>query len=98
MELKKPAMAGTTESGDVMVTLRPEAAGGITIDLTSDVEVLFGDSIRTTVRQVLGEFGVENARVSLVDKGALDFVIRARLQCAVCRAAEIEFDWSREDN
>ena len=97
MELKKPAMAGTTESSDVMITLRPNPEGGIEIDLKSDVKTLFGDAIEKTILEVLKEFQVENALVNVVDKGALDFVIRARMQCAVCRAAEIQFDWGEED-
>ena len=97
MELKKPAMAGTTESSDVMVMLRPNPAGGIVIDLKSDVMVSFGDAIEATVRDVLKEFDVNDAQVNIVDKGALDFVIRARMQCAICRAAEIQYDWGKED-
>ena len=97
MELKKPAMAGTTESSDVMVMLRPNPAGGIVIDLKSDVMVSFGDAIEATVRDVIKEFDVNDAQVSIVDKGALDFVIRARMQCAICRAAEIQYDWGKED-
>ena len=97
MELKKPAMAGTTESSDVMVMLRPNPAGGIVIDLKSDVMVSFGDAIEATVRDVLKEFDVNDAQVSIVDTGALDFVIRARMQCAICRAAEIQYDWGKED-
>ena len=97
MELKKPAMAGTTESSDVMITLRPNDGKGIEIDLQSDVAVMFGDAIEQTVRTVLAEFDVKDAFVSVVDKGALDFAIRARMQCAICRAAEISFDWGKED-
>lgn len=97
MELKKPAVAGTMESSDVMIMLRPNAGGGISIDLQSDVKTLFGEAIEATVRKVLAEFDVADAEVSIVDKGALDFVIRARMQCAICRAAEISFDWSKED-
>ena len=98
MELKKPAMAGTTESSDVMITLRPNPEGGIVIDLKSDVMTTFGDAIEATLREVLADFGVKNALVNAIDKGALDFAIRARMQCAICRAAEIEYDWSREDS
>ena len=84
MELKKPAVAGTMESSDIMVTLRPNENGGIEIDIQ-------------TIREVLADFGVENAVVAVVDKGALDFVIRARMQCAICRAAEVSYDWGKED-
>ena len=97
MELKKPAVVGTMESSDIMVTLRPNENGGIEIDIQSDVKAMFGDAIEATIREVLADFGVENAVVAVVDKGALDFVIRARMQCAVCRAAEVSYDWGKED-
>lgn len=97
MELKKPAVAGTLESSDVQITLRPNPGQGIQIELQSDVKVLFGQAIEETVRAVLAEFGVQDALVDVNDKGALDFVIRARMECAVCRAAQVPFDWGKED-
>jgi len=97
MELKKPAMAGTLESGDVQIILRPNPGAGIDIDLRSDVKAMFGEAIEATIHEVLAEFGVEDALVDVNDKGALDFAIRARMQCAVCRAAEISYDWGKGD-
>lgn len=97
MELKKPAMAGTMESSDVQITLRPNPGQGIVVHLQSDVAVMFGDAIEATVRAVLAEFDVHDALVDVKDKGALDFVIRARMQCAVCRAAEVQYDWGKGD-
>lgn len=97
MELKKPAMAGTLESSDVQITLRPNPGMGIQISLQSDVKAMFGDAIEATVRAVLEEFDVKDALVDVNDKGALDFAIRARTECAVCRAAEIPYDWGRSD-
>lgn len=91
-------MAGTTESSDVMITLRPNPGRGVEIDLTSDVKSLFGDAIEATIREVLEEFSVTDVWVGVIDKGALDFVIRARMQCAVCRAAESSYDWGRGDS
>ncbi len=97
MELKRPAMASTLESSDVQITLRPDPGQGIQINLQSDVKAMFGDAIEATVRAVLEEFDVKDALVDVNDKGALDFAIRARMECAVCRAAEIPFDWGRSD-
>ena len=97
MELKKPAMAGTLESSDVQITLYPNSGRGIEIELKSDVKAMFGDAIEATIRAVLAEFDVKDARVEVNDKGALDFAIRARMECAVCRAAEVSFDWGRGD-
>lgn len=97
MELKKPTVAGTLESSDVQITLRPNPGQGIQIELQSDVKALFGQAIEETVRAVLAEFGVQDALVDVNDKGALDFVIRARMECAVCRAAQVQFNWGKED-
>ena len=97
MILKQSAMAGTLESSDVQIRVEPNPGSGIAINLESDVLALFGDSIRETVRDVLQEFEVEDAVVSLYDRGALDCTIRARLGCALCRAAGTSYDWSKED-
>ena len=77
MDLRKAATAGTMESNDIMVTLEPAEAGGIQIDLTSNVLQQFGAQIRSVITETLTEYGVENAAVTAVDKGALDCTIRA---------------------
>lgn len=97
MEIKKASTAGTLESGDVQILIAPNQGRGIQIELESDVKLQFGDSIEETVREELAQFAVKDAYVRLVDKGALDCVIRARMACVICRAAETTYDWSRED-
>jgi len=57
---------------------------------------MFGRSILETVRKTLEELDVTDADVSILDRGALDCVIRARVQCAACRGAECAYDWSKE--
>ena len=94
MEIKKPAVAGTLESSDCQIVIRPN---GIEIELESDVAVMFGDSIRETVNNTLEEFGVKDAYVEIRDKGALDCVIKARMECVICRGAEEKYDWTKED-
>lgn len=88
MEIKKTALAGTLESSDVQILLAA-AANGITIDLQSDVKKQFGDQIEATIKQVLANYNIENANVKVVDKGALDMVIKARMIAAVQRALDI---------
>ena len=97
MELKQAAVVGTLESSDLQITLQPNEGCGIEIELQSIVKAQFGDAIEETVRAVLAEFEVTDALVILNDKGALDRVIRSRMQAAVCRAAQIKYDWTRED-
>lgn len=81
------ASAGTLESSDAYVELEP-GSGKIEIQLDSVVERQFGDHIRQVVMEVLQAQGVTSARVKLVDRGALDCVIRARVETAVERAKE----------
>ena len=92
MDLVKTAMAGTMESGDIMVTIEPQTSGGITLDLTSSVMQQYGRRIEEVIRETLGELSVENAAVSAVDKGALDCTVRARVSAAAFRCAQAEND------
>ena len=94
MDIIKTAVAGTLESSDCMVTIEP-ADKGIELDLESAVMRQYGRRIREVAMETLSRIGVENARVSIVDKGALDCTIKARVECAAARAAEHEgrIDW-----
>lgn len=83
-EIVQRACAGTMESSDVYVEIEP-GQEGIQLHLESVVRQQFGEAIRETVRAVLAELGVENANVSVRDRGALDCVIRARVETAVRR-------------
>lgn len=87
MELIKSAVAGTMESSDAMVTVEPNEEGGIAFDLDSVVIHQYGRSIKRTVYQVLENLEVKDAKIRIVDKGALDCTLKARVECALYRAA-----------
>ena len=97
MELKKPAVAGSLESSDAQITVRPNPECGVEIHIRSDVMTAFGKAIEKVVRDTLDEFGVKDAVVDVQDKGALDFTLKSRMQCAVLRAAGEKFDWTKEN-
>lgn len=78
------AVAGTLESSDVFVTLEPNASG-LEIEIDSVVQKQFGEAIRRVAEEVLSEQKVQNAKLTIVDRGALDCVIRARVETAVLR-------------
>lgn len=88
MILTKGAIAGTLESSDAQVTIEPSSSG-IELFLQSSVMGQYGKQIKATVISTLKRLGVENAKVTVVDKGALDCTIKARVECAVFRAAGI---------
>jgi citrate lyase subunit beta/citryl-CoA lyase len=68
------------------VTVQERGSGGLEVDLQSRVALYYGDNIRQQVRDVLVNLGVEHAFVSVVDEGALPFVISGRVEAAVKRA------------
>ena len=84
MEIIRCASAGTVESSDVYVEVEPGEAG-VQVQLQSVVLDRFGEAIHRTVREVLSELNVEQANVRVVDQGALECVIRARVETAVLR-------------
>ena len=84
VDIIRSASAGTMESSDVYVEIEP-AENGLEIHLESVVKGQFGDAIQSVVKEVLTQCGVEKARVSVNDRGALDCVIRARVETAVLR-------------
>lgn len=89
MELKKPAVAGTLESSDCMVTVEP-GEGTVELDLDSAVIRQFGAQIKKVILETLGRLDVTDARVTVVDKGALDCTIKARVEAAVYRSAGVK--------
>ena len=88
MKIIKPAMAGTLDSSDVQVSVDP-VEEGVEIVIQSSVINQYGQQIRRTVLETLERMEVERVRVTLVDKGALDCTITARVECAVYRACGI---------
>ena len=85
--LTKPAQAGTLESGDVVVTVAPaEPGSGIEIGIESLVLLQYGESIRRTVLAVVQQYGVVDAALKVVDRGALEYALTARTKAALERA------------
>lgn len=86
MEILKPAMAGTLESSDCLVTVEM-GNGGIDLTLESVVINQFGNQIRRVAYETLGRLGITDIKIAIIDKGALDCTIKARIEGAVFRAA-----------
>ncbi len=86
MEILKSATAGTLESSDCLITVEPGT--GINLELSSSVMNQYGRQIKATVLETLERLGVANAHVTVVDKGALDCTLKARVECAVYRSCD----------
>ena len=88
MVIEKAAVAGTLESSDAQITVEPGGGKG---ELTIESSVIhqFGKQIRAVVLETLERLDVKDAKIKVVDKGALDCTLKARVECAVYRSAGI---------
>ena len=92
MEITKEAMAGTLGSSGLLVKVSP--ADKLDIVIQSAVMKQFGKQIRRTVSETLEALGVSKGSFVIEDKGALDCVIKARVQASVLRgAAADDLNW-----
>lgn len=85
MKIKCPASAGTMESSDCMVLVEP-GEGNVELSLDSVVINQFGNQIRRVVLDTLNNLEIDNVKLRVIDKGALDCTIRARVEAAIFRA------------
>ena len=99
MKLITTGSAGTMESNDIMITVEPTDEGGVQVELTSNVYQQFGKQIIAVIRETAAGYGVENALITAVDKGALDCTVRARVSTALMRAEDCrDYVWEvRQD-
>lgn len=85
MKINQLAVAGTLESGDVMIRIAPLDTQDIDLQINSSVEKQFGEAIRATILEVLSRYDVRGVQLNVDDKGALDCILRARLETLLAR-------------
>ena len=95
LDIVKQAIAGTLESSDLQIIIDRNEGNGLEIDLKSSVDKQYGRRIREVLMETLKNLGIENAKLTVTDKGALDCTIVARTIAAVHRAADAtdKIDW-----
>ena len=76
------AIAGRDAKEDLLVELVPKDGSGFEIDLQSSVGTLYGPQIRELVAATAQQLGLDGVTIKISDKGALDWVIQARLEAA----------------
>ncbi len=78
---------------DCFVSLEITSSGGILIDLQSKVKPLYGKSIEELFQEILKFFSIEHAKLIVEDKGALPFVLAARLEAAIKKLKKTEAEF-----
>lgn len=85
MKIHRPAIAGTMESSDCLVTVEA-GNGGIDFSLDSVVIHQYGNQIKKVAMETLEMLKIDDVKLTIIDKGALDCTIRARIEAAVFRS------------
>ena len=96
---KTVAIAGNTGPkvrSDCEIALEIKSEGEIKIELTSKVKVLYGESIKKLITEILNFFEVKHASVKIDDSGALPFVIAARMESAVKQLIDTDLEFLPE--
>ena len=87
---------GEKDRSDCFISLELTTSGRIQIDLKSKVKALYGESVSALCRDVLKTFSIENATLKVEDKGALPFVISARLEAAIKQLIQTDTEYLPE--
>lgn len=87
---------GEKDRSDCLISLEITASGGIQFNLKSKVKALYGEAITTLCSQILKFFAIEHAILTVEDKGALSFVMAARLEAAIKKIMTTEKEFLPE--
>jgi len=91
MKILKSSQAGSFESSDLMVLIEPVPENsGRKIELDSTVMLQYGDDIQAIIIEILDRFEISDIHLIAKDKGALDATIKARLETAIIRGADLQ--------
>jgi len=77
---------GESVRSDCWVEVELGDSGELQLNITSKVEAMYGRQVRALATEALATLGVEHGKVTIEDQGALDWVLAARIECAVRRA------------
>lgn len=97
---KKTAITGNSGPkvrSDCEVKLTLDNAGTEnTIVLESKVDSMFGKANRQLISDILRYFDISGAKIEILDKGALPFVIAARIEAAIKEFLEVDIEFLPE--
>lgn len=86
MNVEKSVSAGVYGKNDVKISICP--ADELIVEIQSPVKCLYGEEMEQSIRRMLQESGICGAKVTVEDKGALSWVMEARLEAAIALLKE----------
>ena len=86
MEIIKEAMAGSLESSDCLIMVKPSAK--LEIEVESVVQKRYGEQIKAAIIETLKEMEITAGYYRIQDKGAVEYCLRARVATVTRRGCE----------
>lgn len=83
LRIREKAQAGTMQSSDLIVFVEPSAQ--LEVEIESTVQKQYEHLIRACVARVVQRMNLSKGRISVADRGALDYAIEARVETAIKR-------------
>lgn len=88
-QIIRKAQAGFQEKQDVLVTVM-SIPSGVMIELQSKVQKQYGLHIEQLIRQTVADAGFDGVHLVVIDQGAWDYTIKARVLAALQRASKVD--------
>ncbi len=82
--IKKAQVGNVDQNADCVIAIEP-SENGIEIQLESLVKAQYGDAIIASAKDELNKYNITNAKLTITDRGAIDCVLRARLEAVIKR-------------
>ncbi len=87
MEIKRKAVTGNNEKGDIRVSVEP-SSGGLTVNISSIEGESAYSRIAETINAIINMYGIINAKFDILDNSAAEFVVKARVESAIMKASQ----------
>jgi len=84
---------GKRAKSDCFVEIELIKSGGRNIEIQSKVYSMFGKSLHKLVNSILDFYEIENINLVLIDAGALELVIAARIEAAIKKLIDTEKEY-----
>ena len=89
-ETKEIFVGRSEQKSDLYIRMKKKTTGGVAIEMKSSVGAMFGGSIRRALEETLGVLGISDIEIEVDDRGALEYVIQARVEAGVRRLYDVK--------
>lgn len=86
MKILKEAMAGSLESSDCLIMVKPSEK--LEIEVESIIQKRYGEQIKAAVMEAIEEMGVTAGYYKILDRGAINYCLHARVVTVTKRGCE----------